>query len=151
MSLEIGLWNLPVNGSNHIPSLLFPAISDEVLRQCDPQDGLVDSIISDPIGCNFFPEALLCTPTSNQSTCLTETQLKTLYKVYNDWIDVSDTFVFPHFMLGSEAQYGTLVDTDAGVPSIAYCTCVFGVIYWGSEGWLHWSLIMCWCSSSGEG
>jgi feruloyl esterase len=117
MSLEIGLWNLPVNGSNHIPSLLFPAISDEVLRQCDPQDGLVDSIISDPIGCNFFPEALLCTPTSNQSACLTETQLKTLYKVYNDWIDVNDTFVFPHFMLGSEAQYGTLVDTDAGAPS----------------------------------
>lgn len=38
-------------------------------------------------------------------------------KIYNDWIDVNDTLVFPPFMLGSEGQYGTLFDTDSGVLS----------------------------------
>lgn len=116
-SLEIGLWNLPLDGANHIPSSLFPVISDEVFKQCDSQDGFADGIISDPVGCNFFPEALLCTPASNKSACLTASQLQTLYKIYSDWVDVNDTFVFSHFMLGSEAQYGALVDTDSGAAS----------------------------------
>ena len=116
-SVAIGLWNLPINGSNHIPSSLFPVISDEVFKQCDPQDGLVDGIISDPVGCNFVPEMLLCNPGTNTSDCLTAPQIKTLYKIYSDWIDVNNTFVFPHFEYGSEAQYGALVDTDSGVPS----------------------------------
>ena len=116
-TLEAGVWNLPVNGSNHIPSSLFPVISDEVFKQCDPQDGLVDGIISDPSGCDFFPEALLCGPTANTSACLTSAQIKTLYKFYHDWVDTNDTFVFPHYALGSEAQYGAVLSTDSGVPS----------------------------------
>ncbi|PVH68547.1 hypothetical protein DL98DRAFT_599435 [Cadophora sp. DSE1049] len=39
---------------------MFSIISTEVLRQCGPQDGVNDTIISDPIGCNFNPLALLC-------------------------------------------------------------------------------------------
>jgi feruloyl esterase len=116
-TLEIGLWNLPVDASYHIPSSLFPVISNEVFKQCDPQDGLVDGIISDPMGCDFFPEVLLCTPASNTSECLTGPQIKTLYKIYNDWVDVNDTFVFPHYEYGSEAQYTAVTDTDSGVPS----------------------------------
>jgi feruloyl esterase len=116
-TLEVGLWNLPVDGPNHIPGSLFPAISDEVLRQCDPQDGLLDGIISDPFRCDFFPETLLCGPTSNTSSCLTAPQLKTLYKIYSDWRDVNSTFVFPHYPLGSEVQYTALLDTDTGLPS----------------------------------
>jgi feruloyl esterase len=116
-TLEIGLWNLPLDGPNHIPGSLFPVISEEVFKQCDSQDGLVDGIISDPFGCDFFPEVLLCGPNSNTSTCLTGPQLKTLYKIYNDWRDVNDTFVFPHYSLGSEAQYVAVVDTDSGAPS----------------------------------
>jgi feruloyl esterase len=75
-SLEVGLWNLPVNSSHHIPSSLFPVISNEVFKQCDPKDGIVDGIISDPVGCNFFTEALLCTPTSSEAACLTGPQIK---------------------------------------------------------------------------
>ena len=116
-TLELGLWNLPVNSSSHIPSSLFPVIGQEVSKQCDPQDGLIDGIISNPMGCDFFPEALLCGPTSNTSDCLTAPQIKTLYKIYNNWVDVNDTFVFPHLELGSEAQYTVLLDTDSGVPA----------------------------------
>jgi feruloyl esterase len=116
-SLEVGLWNLPVNASNHIPGALFPVIGKEVMRQCDPQDGLVDGIISNPEGCEFLPETLLCAPSSNTSSCLTKAQIGTLYKIYSDWVETNDTFVFPHFFLGAENQYTTLTDTDSGVPS----------------------------------
>ncbi|KAL5331025.1 hypothetical protein ACEPPN_000552 [Leptodophora sp. 'Broadleaf-Isolate-01'] len=113
-SLEVKLWNLPVNSSHHIPSSLLPVISKEVMRQCDGQDGLADGIISDPLGCNFIPESLLCTPTSDTKSCLTAPQLNTLYKIYHDWTDTNDTFIFPHYTLGSEDQYGTVFNTDSG-------------------------------------
>lgn len=116
-SLEVGLWNLPVDSPTHIPSTLFPAIAKEVMRQCDPQDGLMDGIIQDPESCEFIMETLLCTPKSNSSTCLTAPQLKTLYKIYHDWSGTNNTFLFPHYSLGSEAQYPFLFNTDAGTPS----------------------------------
>ncbi|KAI0471565.1 putative ferulic acid Esterase/Feruloyl esterase [Xylariaceae sp. FL0804] len=97
-----GLYNTPVNGSGYIPSDLFPAIVDEMLKQCDPQDGLVDQIIMDPYGCNFDFDALLCTPSSNQSACLTAPQLLTARKFYSDWIDTNQTFVFPGIALGAD-------------------------------------------------
>ncbi|KAI9712659.1 MAG: hypothetical protein M1820_001280 [Bogoriella megaspora] len=117
---KIGLWNLPVDSPTHIPTSLFPAIGAEVLRQCDPQDGLTDGIISDPYGCDFVPEVLLCgTPTApNASTCLSAPQISTLYKIYNDYIETNDTFVFPHLLLGSESQWSVIVGTDlTGTPS----------------------------------
>ncbi len=77
----------------------------------------MDSIIQDPYGCDFYPEALLCTPSSNQSGCLTAPQLKTLYKFYHDWTDVNDTFVFPSYPPGAEGQYGFLLGTESGVPT----------------------------------
>jgi hypothetical protein len=116
-SVEVGLWNLPVNSSHHIPSSLFPVISNEVFKQCDPKDGIVDGIISDPVRCNFFPEALLCTPQHLAKPLVLRGRKSKLNKIYNDWIDVNDTLVFLHFMLGSEGQYGTLFDTDSGVLS----------------------------------
>ena len=127
-SVKVGLYNLPNNAPNHIPATLFPVISAEVFRQCDAQDGLEDGIISDPYGCDFYPEALLCDQTpistnatspsspsydSNSSSCLTPAQIDTLYHIYNDWVDTNQTFVFPHLTLGSEAQWPTLLDTDA--------------------------------------
>ena len=86
----------------HISMALFETIVNEVVKQCDPQDGLTDGIISDPYGCHFIPEALLCNGTANSTTCLTPTQLGTLYQVLNDYVDVNQTFVFPHFALGAD-------------------------------------------------
>ncbi|TVY75617.1 putative feruloyl esterase B-1, partial [Lachnellula suecica] len=123
-SLEAGLWNLPVDAPTHIPGALFPVIGAEVLKQCDPQDGLTDSIIQDPYGCNFYPEALLCTSPTNQSNCLTGPQLQTLEKFYKDWTDTNNTFVFPSYPLGAEAQYTFILDTDSGAPTSAGTTWV---------------------------
>lgn len=121
-SLEVGLWNLPVDAANHIPGSLFPVIRNEVLRQCDPQDGLTDGIISNPDRCEFHAEALLCGPSSTHNECLTAPQLKTLYKLYHDWTETNNTFMFPHYPYGAEEQYWFVVNTDSGRPGIAGTT-----------------------------
>ena len=95
-TVKLGMYNLPNTTDYHIPVSLFPVVGAEVLRQCDGVDGLVDGIISTPEACMFRPETLLCTPTSNQSTCLTSPQIDTLYHIYNDYVDTNQTFVFPH-------------------------------------------------------
>ncbi|KAK3111690.1 hypothetical protein LTR53_012801 [Teratosphaeriaceae sp. CCFEE 6253] len=117
-TVKVGLYNLPVDAPHHIPVELFPVVGAEVLKQCDLQDGLIDTIISDPEGCNFFPEALLCGPNVTNQTaaaCLTVAQIRTLYHIYNDYVDWNQTFVFPHLELGSEAQWPFLL--SAAEPS----------------------------------
>jgi feruloyl esterase len=98
--LKQGLYNYPVNSTKYIDATLFPVIVAEMEKQCDPQDGVIDGIISDPFGCNFNFEALLCT-SANTSACLTPDQLQTVYSFYNDFVDVNQTFVFPSVALGS--------------------------------------------------
>ncbi|KAJ5758097.1 tannase and feruloyl esterase [Penicillium nucicola] len=106
------LWNLkqttyqaPANSSHTIPEKMFDILAAEVIKQCDPQDGLSDNIISDPRGCNFNANTLACNATSLTDECLTADQLTTLHKLYNDWVDVNQTFVYGHLWLGSEASW----------------------------------------------
>lgn len=108
-SVQIGLYNLPEDAPTHISSSLMTGpVAAEILKQCDPQDGVTDNIISEPYSCSVNFETLLCTPSSNTSSCLTASQMSTLYKLYNPWVDVNQTFVFPSLALGSEAQNGVL-------------------------------------------
>jgi feruloyl esterase len=102
---KVGLYNLPTTAPYHIPSSLFPIIGDALLKQCDPQDGLMDNIISDPTRYDFRPEALLCGSNITNSTtsgCLTSPQIDTLYHLYNDWVEGNLTFIFSHFELGAK-------------------------------------------------
>ena len=111
-TVKLGSFNLPVGAANHIPPALFNVVAAEVLKQCDGQDGLKDTIISDPAGCNFYPEALLCNGTvANQTAaaCLTSPQIETLYKIYNAYVATNDTFVFPGLEKGSEEQWTVLL------------------------------------------
>lgn len=114
-TVKVALYNLPVTADHHIPPTLFPTIAREVLKQCDPQDGLVDSIISDPVHCKFHPEELLCgsnSPNKTQSNCLTRPQLSTLSRIYNEsWSD-DGVFSFPGLFLGTEAQWLLLSSTE---------------------------------------
>ncbi|KAH7033639.1 feruloyl esterase B precursor [Microdochium trichocladiopsis] len=99
-----GLYNYPPSDPKSISPALFPAVVAEMTKQCDPQDGVVDGIVSDPNGCNFNFEALLCT-SPGQTSCLTAAQLTTLYKFYNDWVDEDQTFVFPGINLGADPSF----------------------------------------------
>jgi feruloyl esterase len=107
-TVKVALYNLPTTADYHIPPALFPAIGNEVMKQCDPQDGLVDTIVSDPVGCNFRPEELLCGANVVNSTlagCLTAPQISTLYKIYSPSWGENQTFTFPPLYLGSEVQW----------------------------------------------
>lgn len=74
-----------------------------MVEQCDPQDGLTDGIISDPFGCNFDYQALLCT-SDNGTDCLSSEQLETVYNFYNDWNDENGTLIFPGAAIGADAS-----------------------------------------------
>ena len=102
---HLGILNLPLTSPSHIPPALFPIYVAEVSRQCDVQDGVKDSIVSDPYGCNFFPEALLCAPGVDPSTCFTPPQLSTLYHIFSDWVETNQTFVFPGLVLGTDPTF----------------------------------------------
>ncbi|KAI1391669.1 tannase and feruloyl esterase [Hypoxylon trugodes] len=117
-TLQLGLSNLPESAPEHIDSSIFPAIVAEIEKQCDPQDGLVDGIISDPYGCNFNYEALLCTPDSDPATCLTPAQLTTVYKFYNPWVDVDQTYVFPAITLGTDPSFSLSSDITGLGPGL---------------------------------
>ena len=113
-TVKVALYNLPTTASHHIPAALFSVIGREVLKQCDHQDGLVDTIVSDPRSCHFMPETLLCRPsTLNATECLTAEQIGTLYHIYNDYVETNQTFVFPHLEIGSEAQWSVLLGGTA--------------------------------------
>jgi feruloyl esterase len=137
-TIKAGLYNLPVDAAHHIPTSLFNVIGAEVLRQCDPQDGLKDNIIMDPAGCDFFAEALLCgagVENGTKADCLTPAQIGTLYHIYNDYVETNQTFIFPHLELGSEAQWPFLL--GASTPSTygyEYPQYMLGL----GEDWSYW-------------
>ncbi|TCD66433.1 hypothetical protein EIP91_001369 [Steccherinum ochraceum] len=88
-------------------------IHPEVLEQCDELDGLKDGIINDPRRCSFRPETLICKPNQDASTCLSFDQIDTIHKLYTDYYDVNQTYIFGGWYPGSESgmsQY--LVNSD---------------------------------------
>lgn len=120
-TVKLGSYNLPNTSAHHIPPSLFPVISNEVLRQCDTADGVRDNIISAPHQCDFQIERLLCPANTTNATsatgCLTNPQLDTLHNIYNDYVDVNQTFVFPHLNLGSEGQWSVLLSSTTNLPN----------------------------------
>lgn len=111
-NLVAGVFNLPVGAAHHIPPEMFPVIAEETLRQCDPQDGVRDNIISSPETCVLQLETLLCGPDSDKSKCLRAAQLETLHRLYNDWVEANSTFIFPHLLPGSEWEWEKLSGSD---------------------------------------
>ncbi|KAL2277973.1 hypothetical protein FJTKL_15093 [Diaporthe vaccinii] len=123
-NLVAGVFNLPVEAAHHIPPEMFPVIAAETLRQCDPQDGVIDNIISSPETCLLQLETLLCGPESDASKCLKAAQLETLHRLYNDWAEANSTFVFPHLLPGSEWEWmklsGSNKPNSLGVDYVKY-------------------------------
>ncbi|KAK2612674.1 hypothetical protein QQS21_001291 [Conoideocrella luteorostrata] len=119
-TLKQGLSNLSNNCSSYIPAPLFSTIADEMLRQCDAQDGLRDQIIGDPFGCNFTFNRLLCQPSNNSTACLTAGQMKTAEKLYKPVLSANQTLLFPGLSLGSDAAALALKPSGLGVDLYRY-------------------------------
>ncbi|KAK3689926.1 Tannase/feruloyl esterase [Podospora appendiculata] len=111
---QLGIYNLPVTDPKHISTAHMAVIADEVVRQCDGVDGLIDGIVSSPELCAFSFTPLLCndttdTQTTNPDSCLNPAQVQTAKNVYSDVYSPNGTFLYNGLTLSSEDQWFILL------------------------------------------
>jgi len=119
---KVGTDNFPASDPKHIPMTLLPFLAHEARAQCDAQDGVVDSIVSNPMSCKYDFSKLLCTnstplpdPTSfHGRNCLTPIQLQTAMKIYGDYRSASGELLYPGLTISSESQWPLLIGEPTG-------------------------------------
>lgn len=105
-AVQVALPNLEAPKGRNVDANAFQIFNNEVIRQCDPQDGLTDKIVSNPYGCRFNWQRIQCEPSSpDNSSCLTGLQIQILNATYSDWVDEdrNNQLVYPAFTLASSA------------------------------------------------
>jgi feruloyl esterase len=91
------------NTTGRVEADLIGAVVAEMVRQCDAQDGVKDDIISDPFGCNFDFNQLLCTPNS-EGACLGAAQVETVQMLYTAYWEAGQCLVQPALSIGADAS-----------------------------------------------
>ncbi|KID83740.1 feruloyl esterase B precursor [Metarhizium guizhouense ARSEF 977] len=86
---------------------------------CDAQDGLRDGIISDPDGCSFDFNRLLCS-SGNKAACLTASQIDTAERLYSNYLDTDQAPVFPGISLGADAAARSAQPCTLGIDFLRY-------------------------------
>ncbi|KAI0926181.1 hypothetical protein AcV5_008705 [Taiwanofungus camphoratus] len=105
-SIHMNLDVQPPNSTRFINQTLWEnVIHPEVLRQCDHLDGLTDGIINDPRFCNFRPARLACRTGQDSTTCLTVPQIEALNRIYTDYYEADQTWIFGSYYPGGEIEY----------------------------------------------
>jgi feruloyl esterase len=106
---DLNSWSshfLAITGNWREPSFVQPQlwirVHDEVIKQCDPDDGVIDHIISDPHKCKFDPTKIRCTPTSRKYDCLTDAQIETVKKIYEPFYGADGKEIYSRVLPGSE-------------------------------------------------
>ncbi|KAK7050668.1 carboxylic ester hydrolase [Favolaschia claudopus] len=87
----------------YLPRELWGAVSEEILRQCDGLDGIVDGIIADPDECDFDPSVLRCTE-ERATDCLTAPRERALRNIYSPLYGLDGELMFPRYAPGAEAD-----------------------------------------------
>ncbi|KAJ6592204.1 tannase and feruloyl esterase [Mycena vulgaris] len=85
-----------------IPPALWKLVAQEVLKQCDGIDGVLDGIITEPDACDFRPEALVCEGSATD-TCLTRPQVDALRKIYAPLYGNNGELLYPRLDPGAES------------------------------------------------
>ncbi len=87
-------------------------VIDSLLKTCDADDGLADGLIFDPLGCDFDPNALICSGAKND-TCLSTVQASAVKRALSGPRTASGRQVYPGYL------YDTgLTTTAAGIPGV---------------------------------
>ncbi|KLO15211.1 tannase and feruloyl esterase [Schizopora paradoxa] len=88
-----------------ISTELWEVVTQEILNQCDELDGVKDGIITEPDGCDFRPEQLLCDGSWwSAKKCLTPAQVEALNRIYQPIFGSDGRLLFPRFDPGAEAE-----------------------------------------------
>jgi Tannase and feruloyl esterase len=57
-------------------------VAEAALKRCDPEDGVTDGLISDPMQCDFDPKQLECKAGEKSESCLTPAQVARVKALY---------------------------------------------------------------------
>ena len=80
-------------------------IHNEILRQCDHIDGVLDGIIEYSDLCKFNPGPLLCgSGEAPGTTCLSSKQIDVVRKVFEPLTYPDKSIIYPGMQLGSEQR-----------------------------------------------
>ncbi|KAM0421391.1 hypothetical protein ACHAPT_010745 [Fusarium lateritium] len=110
----------PVGADTFIPLDMWPAVHQDIIKQCDELDGVKDGILESPDLCDYDPSALLC-KSGQTGDCLTATQIKTLRSIYSPLRSVDGSLVYPRLQPGAELT---------GAPQAYFAGQPFGAADW---------------------
>lgn len=98
----------------------FNLLRKAVLGRCDAADGIVDSVVGDPQGCDFRPESLACA-SGQERDCLTPAQIAAAGKIYGGPADSAGRRLAPFGAApGSEFTWARQLLGKDGKPPFFY-------------------------------
>jgi feruloyl esterase len=99
-----------------LSAMQLDSLTAAAVKQCDPEDGLRDGIVSDPLRCRFDPAMLACARHPGKD-CLTAQQVTAVRRVYRGARDPrTGRQIFPGWIPGSESGWGAYL-LDPGEPA----------------------------------
>jgi len=109
------------DGSLNIDVSKHRLIMNAVMAYCDPKDGLLDGLISNPLACDFDPQMIACGNTVAGEPCLTPTEVQALRTLYGPVRNKAGDTLYPGAPLGSESAWDKWVlPKDSGHKVMAY-------------------------------
>ncbi|KAF2033073.1 feruloyl esteras-like protein B [Setomelanomma holmii] len=123
----------PPTSSRFVSQAQWLTVHSDVLKQCDALDGVVDGVIEDALQCNYDPTGLTCPEgTTNSTSCLTPTQVKTVKAVYEPLFNRQGDITYPGLQPGAEVVASFVILN--GVP-FSYTTDWFRYAIYNDPSW----------------
>jgi feruloyl esterase len=107
-SIHVNEYQTDNTSAGWISPVQIAFLYEQVIKFCDPLDGVTDGVIANPRVCTFRPETVLCKNfPANTTGCFTGPQVVNLENIYRDYVESNSTYIFPAFEKGSEAFWTT--------------------------------------------
>ena len=101
-----------------IPQAKQTLLAKAVMNACDANDGVTDSLITNPMACKFNPAVLQC-KSGDAPDCLTTKQVATAQRLYTAAKNSKGELIFPGYAYGGEAAYNIMRGSPAPGTDIA--------------------------------